>query len=235
VSQVESQNVIAETPGGDPAHVVMVGGHLDSVIDGAGVNDDGSGTMANLEIARELAALRPQGAPWKVRFAFWTGEEIGLVGSSAFVAALSAGDAARIEAYVNFDMLASPNGVREIYDPAGSQRPAAGKVIQDLFTQALGAESVSSEAVSLGGSSDHYPFDQAGIPVGGLFSGANEIKTEAEVASFGGTANAAEDACYHLACDTNANIDRDLLEQLAKAAAWTIGRLASGEVAIPEG
>jgi Zn-dependent M28 family amino/carboxypeptidase len=235
VSQVQSQNVLAETPGGDPSHVVMVGGHLDSVIDGPGINDDGSGTMTNLEIARELAGLEPQGAAWKVRFAFWTGEEIGLLGSSAYVGSLSTDDAARIAAYVNFDMLASPNGVRQIYDATGSQRPAAGKVIQELFGQALGTEGVSSEVVSLGGSSDHDPFDQLGIPVGGLFSGANEIKTPGEQASFGGSANAAEDACYHLACDTKANIDRRLLEQLAKAAAWTIGKLATGEVAIPSG
>jgi Zn-dependent M28 family amino/carboxypeptidase len=235
VSRVESQNVLAETPGGDPAHVVMVGGHLDSVVDGPGINDDGSGTMTNLEIARELARLRPQGAPWKVRFAFWTGEEVGLLGSSAYVNGLSVDDVAGIAAYVNFDMLASPNGVREIYDAAGTQRPAAGRVLQDLFAAALDAEGVSSKVISLGGQSDHFPFDQRGLPVGGLFSGANEIKTEPEAGSFGGRAGAAEDACYHLACDTKANLDRQLLDQLAKAAAWTIGRLASGEVAVPEG
>ena len=94
----------------------MLGGHLDSVIDGPGINDNGSGTMTILEIARELAKLRPEGAPWKVRVAFWTGEEIGLLGSFGYVEASTAEDAATIEAYLNFDMLGSPNGVREIYD-----------------------------------------------------------------------------------------------------------------------
>ncbi len=235
VATVETPNVIAETPGGDPGRVVMLGGHLDSVIDGPGINDNGSGTMAILEIARELATLRPDGAPWKVRIAFWTGEEIGLLGSFAHVGALTPEEASTIEAYLNFDMLGSPNGVREIYDASGTSRPAGSGVLEELLREALAAAGQTSEVVDIGGASDHLPFSELGIPVGGLFSGASEIKSEAQAAQFGGTAGMPTDPCYHLACDTAANIDRQGLEPLARAAAWALGRLAEGEVTIPEG
>ena len=235
VRQAESPNVIAETRGGDAAHVVMLGGHLDSVVDGPGINDNGSGTMTILEIARELARLRPDGAAWKVRVAFWTGEEIGLLGSFAFVEGLDDEDKATIEAYLNFDMLGSPNGVREIYDTANTSRPQAGAVVAGLLREALDADGLSSEVVDIGGASDHLPFDQFGIPIGGLFSGANEVKSDAQVGTFGGTVNVPQDACYHLACDTAANVDRELLDQLARAAAWTFGKIADGGVTLPEG
>ena len=77
----QSVSVIGETPDGDPDHVVMLGAHLDSVIDGPGINDNGSGAATILEIARRLAALTGGQPAWKVRVAFWTGEEIGLWGS----------------------------------------------------------------------------------------------------------------------------------------------------------
>jgi Zn-dependent M28 family amino/carboxypeptidase len=230
-----TMNVIAETPGGDPQNVVMLGGHLDSVVDGPGINDNGSGTMAVLEIARELAALRPEGAPWKVRVAFWTGEETGLLGSFDYVQRLSPDDVAAIEAYLNFDMLGSPNGIRQVYDAGASTRPLGSGLVQDLFTGALDAAGLSWELVAVGGASDHSPFDQLGVPVGGLFSGASERKTPEQAAVFGGTADAPNDPCYHLLCDTPSNIDPVLLEQLARVAAWVTGELASGEVAIPAG
>ena len=235
VANVETPNVIAETPGGDAEHLVMIGGHLDSVIDGPGINDNGTGTMAVLEIARELARLRPEGAPWKVRVAFWTAEEIGLLGSFDHVGALPDAAASTIEAYLNFDMIGSPNPVHQIYDPTGTSRPNAGVVIQELLRQALTDAELAAAVVDIGGASDHLPFVQREVPVGGLFSGASERKTEEEAALFGGTAGAPTDPCYHLACDTAANVDREVLEQLARAAAWTLGRLASGEVVLPEG
>ena len=236
-----SVNVIAETPWGDPAHVIMLGGHLDSVIDGPGMNDNGSGTMTVLAIARALAALHASGgapaspAPgqaWKVRVAFWTGEEIGLWGSRAYVGSLD--DRGSLQAYLNFDMVGSANGVREVYDGAASSRPSEGLVISGLFSRALDDAGLAWQSVPLGGSSDHFSFDLAGIPTGGLFSGANEIKTQAQAGLFGGEANAPEDPCYHLACDTADRIDATLLAELAHAAAWATGALASGDVDLGE-
>jgi Zn-dependent M28 family amino/carboxypeptidase len=231
-----SVNVIGETPWGDPTQVVMLGGHLDSVVDGPGMNDDGSGTMTVLGIAKALASITGMAGPAatppaparKVRVAFWTGEELGLWGSRAYVSGLSS--TGNIAAYLNFDMIGSSNGVREVYDGASSSRPTEGVVIAGLFSRALDDAGLAWQAVPLGGSSDHFSFDQAGIPTGGLFSGANELKSDTQAQLFGGEANAAEDACYHLACDTADQIDRNLLGDLAGTAAWTVGALASGQV-----
>jgi Zn-dependent M28 family amino/carboxypeptidase len=230
VKETQSPSLIAELPGLDPTHIVLIGGHLDSVIDGPGINDNGSGTMAILEIARELATLRPDGAPWTVRVAFWTGEEIGLLGSLAYAGGLTPEEAATIEAYLNFDMLGSPNPVRQVYEVTDTSRADANAVIAGLFHAALEAQNLTWEPISLGCQSDHCPFNEAGVPAGGLFSGADEIMTDAQATLFGGTAGAAQDPCYHLACDTLANVDAEVLGQLARAAAWVVGRLASGEV-----
>lgn len=227
-------SVIAETPGGDPDHVVMLGGHLDSVIDGPGINDNGSGTMTILEIARRLAPLSAGSGPmpaWKVRVAFWAAEELGLWGSFHYVEALPAPDLSRIAAYVNLDMLGSINGVREVYHLEDSPQSAP---LEGLLVAALESQGLAWGTIS-GGSSDDLPFDQAGIPVGGLFSGHNTAKTADEAAAFGGTLDASLDPCYHLACDTLANVDPEWLGDLARAAAWVTGYLASGEAALSPG
>ena len=232
-----SSSLIAETTGGSADHILMIGGHIDSAIDGPGINDDGSGTMTILEIGRQLAAATtgpqsPAGDGWRVRLAFWTGEEIGLLGSSAYVEGLDSAEIGAIEAYLNLDMLASPNGVREIYSGAVSTRPTESTAIADLFSSALDRAGLSSSVIELPGGADHASFNNFAIPTGGLFSGANEIKTPEQVDLFGGTAGTPEDPCYHLACDTVDNLDPVLLEEMARAAAWVVGALASGEVTL---
>ena len=232
-----SPNVIAESPAGDPAHVLMLGAHLDSVMDGPGMNDNGSGTMTVLEIARQLAAIPggpgvEGGGGWKVRFAFWAGEELGLFGSFQYTGELGPEGASVIEAYLNLDMIGSTNAVRQVYDGSATTRPAESGAITDLFARALDGAGLAWEPTAVGAASDHFPFDQAGVPVGGLFSGANDLKTEAQVQIFGGFSGVQADPCYHLGCDTVDNIDAVTLEQLARAAAWVTGALASGEVTL---
>jgi hypothetical protein len=237
-ARVDSMNVIGETPGGDASHVVIAGGHLDSALDGPGMNDNGSGTMTVLEIARELAALAaappPGGGPaWKVRVVFFTGEEIALLGSQAYVDGLDTAAKNAIQAYLNFDMLASRNGIRAVYDGAATTNETGSEVVARLFAQALGAEGLQWESENIGGAvSDHFWFDQAGIPIGGLFAGATGVKTPQEATQFGGTVGAPEDDCYHLACDTRSHVDPVLLQQLSRAAAWVVGQLASGHEAL---
>lgn len=230
-----SVNVLAETPGGDPSNVLMLGGHLDSVIDGPGINDNGTGTMTVLEIAREVAALtaaNPDIAPaWKVRVAFWTGEEIAILGSTAYLGGIDGAARSAIAAYLNFDMLGSTNGVRLVYDTATATRPVEGGVIGSLFGEAFDADGLAWRAAPVG-FSDQFPFDQWGIPVGGLFAGANDAMTPGDALAFGGAAGALSDACYHLACDTIGNVDPGWLEGLARAAAWVTGALASGEAGL---
>jgi hypothetical protein len=206
----QSDNVVAETPGGDADRVVMLGAHLDSVIDGPGINDNGTGVAVILEIARQLAALTGGEPTWKVRVAFWTGEELGLWGSVSYAGSLSSSDRSSIAAYLNFDMLGSPGGARQVYDASALASPAS-TVLERLFSQAFDADGLAWELADFGGASDHFRFDQLGVPVGGIGSEAGP-----------------GDACYHLACDTADNVDPVLLGEMARAAAWATGVLASG-------
>jgi Zn-dependent M28 family amino/carboxypeptidase len=222
-------SVIAETPGGDPSHVLMLGGHLDTATEGPGINDNGSGTMTLLELAREIAA---SGAPrLKVRFGFWAGEELGLWGSRHYVLGLGSAQRSAIDAYLNFDMLASPNGERIVYADSGA--PSGSEKITQLFSEYFTGKSLTHAELDLGGASDHFSFAQAGILTGGLFSGANEYKTDTEAHEFGGSAGTLLDECYHRACDRTNHLDATLLEQMAKAAAYATGEIASGDVALP--
>jgi Iap family predicted aminopeptidase len=187
-------NVIAETAAGSGDRVVMAGAHLDSVPAGAGINDDGSGVAALLEAAEALGP-RPPGA--RVRLAFWAAEELGLYGSRRYVRSLSARERDRIAAYVNLDMVGSPNAVREVYDGAPP--------IERALRRALGRRARTER---LGASSDHAPFRRAGIPVGGLYTGSSER----------GPRGRPRDRCYHRRCDTIDNVDRRVLLEMARVA-----------------
>lgn len=214
-------NVIAETPGGDEESTVMLGAHLDSVPEGPGINDNGSGSATVLEIAEELAELdtKPRN---KVRFAFWGAEEIGLVGSRHYVEGLGDGDLAEISAYLNLDMTGSPNPVTSVYEGPDD--------VEDVFGSYFGAREVEFETNSaLDGRSDHGPFQEEGVPTGGLFSGAGGLKTEDQQDAFGGEAGAPFDACYHRPCDDIDNLDKESLDRLSDAAAHATAVLAEGD------
>ncbi|HEY8180466.1 MAG TPA: M20/M25/M40 family metallo-hydrolase, partial [Candidatus Limnocylindria bacterium] len=215
-------NVVAETPG-DPTRVAMLGGHLDSVHDGPGINDDGSGVAALLEMARAVAGGVDGG---RIRFAFWAGEEYGLYGSRAYVTSLSPEEVSALAGYLNLDMLGSLNAVPFVYDD-GQAAPGS-EQITEFLVQALEAAGTGAERMDLGGSSDHFSFEQAGIPTGGIFSGATELKTDAEASEFGGQADQPLDACYHLACDTPENVDSQQVATFAEAAAAAAVALARG-------
>ncbi|MYS94917.1 MULTISPECIES: M28 family metallopeptidase [Streptomyces] len=211
-------NLIADWPGGDANQVVMAGSHLDSVSSGPGINDNGSGSAAVLETA--LAVSRAQYKPTKhLRFAWWGAEELGLVGSRHYVSRLATGDRSRISAYLNFDMIGSPNPGYFVYD----DDPAIEKTFKEYFS-GLG---VPTEIETEGdGRSDHAPFKSAGVPVGGLFTGASRTKTAAQAAKWGGTAGRAFDRCYHSSCDTTANIDDTALDRNSDAVAYAVWELS---------
>ncbi|MFF7310371.1 M28 family peptidase [Streptomyces sp. NPDC008137] len=211
-------NLIADWPGGDANQVVMAGSHLDSVSSGPGINDNGSGSAAVLETA--LAVSRAQYKPTKhLRFAWWGAEELGLVGSRYYVNRLTTGDRSRISAYLNFDMIGSPNPGYFVYD----DDPAVEKTFKDYFS-GLG---VPTEIETEGdGRSDHAPFKSAGVPVGGLFTGASRAKTAAQAAKWGGTAGQAFDRCYHSSCDTTANINDTALDRNSDAVAYAVWELS---------
>ena len=221
LDRIRSSNVVTQTPARG-RRVVALGAHLDSVPEGPGINDDGTGVAFLLELARQARRLhlRPQAA---LRFGFWGAEETGLHGSTAYVDALGRTQRARIAAYLNFDMLGSPNGVPYVYDGAGP-RGSAG--ISRALRRWFRARRLPTRLTETGDRSDHAAFAAAGIPVGGLFSGAEEIKTERQWRDFGGVVGVANDPNYHTARDRLSNVDAPLLGRLARAGAFVATRLA---------
>jgi Zn-dependent M28 family amino/carboxypeptidase len=218
----ETYNVFAETPGGDPDNVVMVGAHLDSVDAGPGINDNGSGSAALLEVAEMMSKVKAEN---KVRFAWWGAEEFGLVGSDHYVYNLSDEERAQIALYLNFDMIASPNYVRFVYDGDGSAfglaGPSGSAQIEELYEDFYASRGLAWEPTEISFRSDYAAFFDFGIPFGGLFTGAEGVKTPVQAEIFGGTAGIAYDPCYHLACDTLDNISMEVFDVNLDAVAFT--------------
>ena len=224
--RASTRSIIADLAGSDPNRVVMLGAHLDSVVDGPGINDNGSGVAALLELAEAIRGSVP-GAT--IRLAFWGGEELGLRGSSDYVRNLSADERRRIVAYLNADMLASPNGIAGVYD---EPRAADGSnAVRDLLMAAVERDGGAAEPVDIGGGSDHQAFVAAGIPTGGVFSGANEVISASQARRSGATAEQPADPCYHQPCDDGTALDLRLGRQLAAALADVVAQLANGDAA----
>ena len=221
-----TSNVIAETPGGAADNVVVVGAHLDSVDEGPGINDNGSGSGAILEVAEQMAKVSPRN---KVRFIWFGAEELGLVGSTYYVNSLTPAERGNIAMMLNFDMVGSPNFVRFVYDgdtshttpPAGGP-PAGSGQIEQLFLDYFAAQGLATEPTAFDGRSDYGPFIAVGIPAGGLFTGAEGIKTPQQQQIYGGTAGQQYDPCYHKACDTIANNSNTVLDQMSDAIAHAV-------------
>jgi hypothetical protein len=210
-------NVIAEKEGKNDANVVMAGAHLDSVIEGPGINDNGSGSAALLETALMMANVKPENT---VRFAWWAGEEQGLVGSADYVEGLSQAERDRIAVYLNYDMVGSPNYIFMVYDadestfpaPEGVTIPPGSTAIEDLYESYYTLIGEPYDDTAFDGRSDYEAFIGAGIPSGGLFTGAEELKSEEQAAIWGGTVGEQFDPCYHEACDTFENVNLHALE-----------------------
>ncbi|MCX5604374.1 M28 family metallopeptidase [Streptomyces phaeochromogenes] len=211
-------NLIADWPGGDANQVVMAGSHLDSVSSGAGINDNGSGSAALLEAA--LTVSRTQYQPTKhLRFAWWGAEELGMIGSRNYVNGLTTANRAKISGYLNFDMIGSPNPGYFVYD----DDPAIEKTLKDFYAGIGVATEIETEG---DGRSDHAPFKSAGIPVGGVFTGASSTKSAAQAAKWGGTAGQSFDRCYHSSCDTTSNINDTALNRNSDALAYAVWELS---------
>ncbi|EAU89967.1 LAP1 [Coprinopsis cinerea okayama7 len=229
-----SSNVIATSKSGDKDNIVFAGAHSDSVPAGPGINDDGSGTIAVLEIALHLTKYRVNNA---VRFGFWTTEEFGLVGSEHHVSNLSDEERQKIALYLNFDMLASPNAAYFVHDGDGSTfglvGPPGSDKIEKLYQGWYEARGLKTAAAAFSGSSDYDPFLQVGIPVGGVLTGASGLKTAEGVEQWGGEVGVAYDKCYHLLCDTVDNLNVPFWVNNAKAAAHSIAIYARSLDGIP--
>ncbi|WP_039830133.1 M28 family metallopeptidase, partial [Streptomyces somaliensis] len=220
-------NLIADWPGGDTNQVLMAGAHLDSVSSGPGINDNGSGSAAVLETA--LAVSRAGLKPTKhLRFAWWGAEELGLVGSKHYVANLPTTERSKVSGYINFDMIASSNAGYFVYDDD--------PVIEKTFKDYYAGIGIITEADTEGdGRSDHAPFKNVGIPVGGVFTGASRTKTTTQAQRWGGTAGQPFDRCYHSSCDTMANLNETALDRNSDALAHAVWTLSAGTGEPPTG
>jgi hypothetical protein len=193
--QRSTANVVAEA--GDGPRVLMAGAHLDSVADGPGLNDNGSGVAALLAAAEAIGGRVPDGA--RLRLGFWGAEELGLHGSRRYVTGLDRSERDAIAAYVNLDMVGTPGGRMAVYRGDGAVRRELRGALRARGRADIGEE-------DLGASSDHAPFAGAGIAVGGIFTGL--------------------DRCYHRACDDAGNVDPERTADAAAATAATLLELS---------
>lgn len=210
VDTIETTNIIAQTKGGDPQNCVMLGGHSDSVAEGPGINDDGSGTLTLLEIATQLTKYSVNNC---VRFAWWAAEEEGLLGSDYYVSVLSEEENLKIRLFMDYDMLASPNFAYQVYNATNAVNPAGSEELRDLYTDFYTSHGLNFTYIPFDGRSDYDGFIRNGIPGGGIATGAEGVKTKEEQAMFGGIAGDWYDPCYHQLCDDLGNVN---------ATAWEI-------------
>ena len=199
---------------------------------GPGINDNGSGSSALLETALQMAKTKTENP---MRFAWWGAEESGLVGSTFYVNDLVANDPEGledIELYLNYDMVGSPNYGLFIYDGDGDAfglvGPDGSDDIEAVFERYYAERGIPSEPTAFSGRSDYQAFINNGIPAGGLFTGAEGIKTAAQQAKCGGTAGIAYDPCYHQACDDIDNLSLRALDINSDAVAYAMFNYATG-------
>lgn len=209
VQTIGITNIIAQTTGGDQENCVMLGGHSDSVAEGPGINDDGSGSISLLEIATQLSKYKVNNC---VRFGWWAGEEEGLLGSDYYVSQLSEEENLKIRMFMDYDMMASPNFAYQVYNANNEANPVGSQELKDLYTRWYEEQGLNYTFIPFDGRSDYDAFIKNGIPGGGIATGAEGIKSEKEAEMFGGTAGHWYDPCYHQICDTVENLALDAFE-----------------------
>jgi Zn-dependent M28 family amino/carboxypeptidase len=221
-----TRNVLADMPVSRDGSLIVVGAHLDSVPEGPGINDNGSGAAAVLEAALRLAR-EPTQARGRVRFAFWGAEEQGLVGSRHHVDTLSEDERRRVALYINLDMVGSPNFMRFVQGSATTDSAAVAVARRELIADFREHNLTVEERTGGRYGSDDISFSKKDIPTVGLYTGASGLKSEAQAGVFGGAAGRPYDPCYHRACDTIDNINREVLEQNTRALLRALDALVS--------
>jgi aminopeptidase Y len=205
VEEIETNNIIAQTTLGDPENCVMLGAHSDSVAEGPGINDDGSGTISLLEVASQLTKFNVTNC---VRFAWWAGEEEGLLGSDHYVATLPEDENKKIRLFMDYDMMASPNFAYQVYNATNAVNPNGSEELRDLYVDWYEEQGLNYTFIPFDGRSDYDGFIRNGIPGGGIATGAEGIKSKEEEAVFGGQAGEWYDPCYHQLCDDVGNVNQ---------------------------
>lgn len=232
-----TRNVIAQTKTGSTSDVVMTGAHLDSVAEGPGINDNGSGVAAVLETALQLGPTPD--VKYAVRFGFWGAEELGLLGSNDYVASLDVEELKDLALYLNFDMIASPNpgyftidgDQSEAPDPEmeAPRIPEGSAGIERTLVAFLKRAGKDPEDVQFEGRSDFSSFTLAGVAAGGLFTGAEEKMTVEQAERWGGKAGEPFDPNYHKESDTIDNVNQTALEINGRGAAYAVALYAQDQ------
>ncbi|KAK3820446.1 MAG: hypothetical protein J3Q66DRAFT_337194 [Benniella sp.] len=225
-------NVLCTTKGGNEDNTIVLGAHLDSVPEGPGMVDNGSGSMSLLEIALVLARAKYP-LENKIVFGWWGAEEIGLLGSRHYVRELIKDKKKKkqVAMNMNFDMLASPNYVPFVHDgrTAPDELVSPSSKIDHLLIEYFDREGQPYEYTDMISGSDFLPFLLEGIPSGGLLTGAGERKTMKQRTLFGGNANSPLDPCYHQRCDTPENVNKHALKLMSQAALYAIAKVAKAD------
>lgn len=198
---IETFNVIAETFGGNHSLVVMLGAHSDSVETGPGINDNGSGIISLMTVARALSREPVNNA---IRFSWWSAEEAGLLGSDYYTAHLAPAEGDKIVMFLDFDMVALPNFAYQVYKGTDEGSIA----ITNKFADWYKSNQLPYDLIEMDGRSDYVGFVNIGIPSGGVTTGAEKHKSSQDVDRFEGTTGP-YDKCYHLACDDLTNLNYD--------------------------
>ncbi len=221
--ETETFSIIAETEGGSDDNVIMLGAHLDGMPDSPAISDNAAGVAALLETAKELGGQ--DAISNKVRFAWWGAEEFpSTPGSRHYVENLAepaTGELDNIIAYINIDMVASPNYVIGLYDARESdpelEVPDGSTEIMNVFTDYFGSRGQPWVTTHWDFDSDQVPFVEEDVAVAGLFTGSNEKKSTREAALFGGASGQPRDPNYHASGDDLDNISFEALTLMTDA------------------
>ena len=237
-------NVIAESKGGDKNHVVVVDAHLDAIY-GAGMLDNASGSATILDVAQKMKNVEPRN---KLRFIWFGGEELGLLGSAYYVNNLSSSELSHIGYDLDADVTATPNYTIGVLDPAGpdlfsgvstntfpNRVYKASTVARDQAIAYFDSIGKNHELFSPQGT-DAFSFNAVGIPASGLLTGQDCCKNQDEVDLFGGYLGnfegnipSVDGGCVDNAflwCDNLSNNDPDVLTFMSKAFATMTVQMA---------
>jgi aminopeptidase Y len=231
VRTILTVNILAQTTAGDPENCVFAGAHSDSVEEGPGINDDGSGSLSLLEVASQLTKFNVTNC---VRFGWWAGEEEGLLGSNYYVESLSEEENEKIRVFMDYDMMASPNFAYQIYNATNALNPKGSEELRDLYINWYESKGLNYTFIPFDGRSDYDGFIQGGIPAGGIATGAEGIKTKKEVEQFGGVAGDWYDPCYHQLCDNVGNVNETAWIVNTKLIAHSVATYAKSFKGFPE-
>jgi hypothetical protein len=240
----DDYNVIAESKGGNKNHVLVIDAHLDAIY-GAGMLDNASGSATILDIAQQMKNVNPLN---KLRFIWFGGEELGLLGSSYYINNLSKTELSHIGYDLDADVTATPNYVVGVLDPAGPD--LFGRTVTATFPKRVYKPSTVSrdqliayfDSIGLNHElfspvgTDAFSFNTVGIPASGLLTGQDCCKSQDEVDLFGGyTGNfegnipSFDGGCVDNPfrwCDNLGNNDPAVLTFMSKAFADTTVRMA---------